>query len=89
MKLAAFFSLTALRKFSITNAGDVGGTNVAPPLIGSSGVRVVQASPDLWALLDLCGLRDAVRQPEQREQSGRVEEERHLADLPVADLDDL
>jgi hypothetical protein len=25
-----------------------------------AGVRVVRASPELWALIDLCGLRDAL-----------------------------
>lgn len=54
-----------------------------------AGVRVVSAPAEVWELIDLCGLRAAVGQPEQREQRLRVQEERQLADLPVADLDDL
>jgi len=49
----------------------------------ATGARVVRAPPDLWELLDLCGLREAVGQTEQREERLRVEEERHLADPPV------
>jgi hypothetical protein len=52
-------------------------------------VRVVSASAELWALIDLCGLLDALGQPEQREQRLRVEEERQLGDLPADHLDDL
>jgi hypothetical protein len=52
-------------------------------------VRVVAASAELWALIDLCGLCDVLGKPEQWEQRLRVEEERQLADPPVPDLDDL
>jgi hypothetical protein len=52
-------------------------------------VRVVAASAELWALIDFCGLLDALGQPEQREQRLRVEEERQLGDLPADHLDDL
>jgi hypothetical protein len=68
-------------------------------------VRVVAASAELWALIDLCGLGDVLGpgvtaakppspsrkglgQPEQREQRLRVEEERHLGDLPADHLGD-
>ena len=52
-------------------------------------VRVVAASAELWSLIDLCGLRDALGQPEQREQRLRVEEERQLGHLSADHLDDL
>jgi hypothetical protein len=52
-------------------------------------VRVVSASAELWALIDLCGLRDPLGESEQREQRLRIEEERHLGDLPADHLDDL
>jgi hypothetical protein len=52
-------------------------------------VRVVSASAELWALIELCGLREALGQPEEREQRLRVEEERHLGDLAADHLDDL
>jgi hypothetical protein len=52
-------------------------------------VRVVAASAELWALIDLCGLRETLGQPEQREERLRVEEERQLGDLPADHLDDL
>jgi hypothetical protein len=51
-------------------------------------VRVVAASAELWALIDLCGLGDVLGKPEQREQGLRVEEERHLGDLPADHLGD-
>jgi hypothetical protein len=54
-----------------------------------AGVRVVRASPELWALIDLCGLRETLGQAEPREERLRVEEERQLCDLPVHDLDHL
>lgn len=52
-------------------------------------VRLVSASAELWSLIDLCGLREALGQTEQREQRLRVEEERQLGDLAADHLDDL
>jgi hypothetical protein len=52
-------------------------------------VRVVSASAELWGLIDLCGLRDALGQPEQGKQRLRVEEKRQLGDLAADHLDDL
>jgi len=52
-------------------------------------VRVVSASAELWALIDLCGLRETLGKPEQREKRLRVEEERQLGDLAADHLDDL
>jgi hypothetical protein len=52
-------------------------------------VRVVAASAELWALIDLCGLRETLGKPEQREQRLRVEEERQLGDLPADHFHDL
>jgi hypothetical protein len=48
-----------------------------------TGARVVRAPRDLWDLLELCGLAEAVGQPEQREEPLRVEEERQLDDPAV------
>jgi hypothetical protein len=48
-----------------------------------AGVRVVRAPRELWDLLELCGLREALGQAEQREEALRIEEERHLADPPA------
>ena len=55
----------------------------------ATGARVVHAPGELWELIDLCGLREAVGKPEQREERLGVEEERQLGDLPLRDLDDL
>ena len=46
----------------------------------ATGARVVQAPGQLWELLDLCGLREAVGKTEELEERLRVEEERHLGD---------
>jgi hypothetical protein len=51
-------------------------------------LRLRKASPELQELLRLCGLGDVlrlevVRQPEEREERVRVEEERQLGDPPV------
>jgi hypothetical protein len=51
-------------------------------------LRLCKASPELHELLRLCGLGDVlrvevVRQPEEREERVRVEEERQLGDPPV------
>ena len=48
-----------------------------------TGARLVRAPRELWDLLELCGLREAVGEPEQREQRLRVEEERQLDDPAV------
>ena len=45
-----------------------------------TGARLVRAPRELWDLLDLCGLREVVGEPEQREQPLHVEEERQLDD---------
>ncbi len=45
-----------------------------------TGARLVRAPRELWELLDLCGLREVVGQPEEREEALRVEEERQLDD---------
>ena len=45
-----------------------------------TGLRVVRAPPEVWELVDLCGLGDAVGKPEEREERLRVEEERELGD---------
>jgi hypothetical protein len=45
-----------------------------------SGARVVWAPRELWELIDLCGLREAVGQAEDREERLRVQEERQLDD---------
>jgi hypothetical protein len=47
------------------------------------GARLVRAPRELWELLDLCGLREAVGQAEQRKEALRVEEERQLDDPAV------
>ena len=52
-------------------------------------VRVVATSAELWSLIDLCGLRETLGEPEHGKQRLRVEEERQLGDLPVDHLDDL
>jgi ABC-type transporter Mla MlaB component len=70
-----------------------------------SGCRITLqgVGPELWDLLELMGLRDvlpacgpsnasafeAVRQPEEREEPLRVEEEADPGDASVADLEDL
>jgi hypothetical protein len=46
-------------------------------------LRVGQAPRELCELIDLCGLREALGQTEQREERLRVEEERHLGDQPA------
>ena len=51
-------------------------------------LRFVNAEPALVELVDLCGLRGALgvevkRQPEEREEAGRVEEERDVGDPAV------
>ena len=48
-----------------------------------TGARVVRAPRELWELLDLCGLSEALGQPEEREERLGVEEERQLDDPPV------
>jgi hypothetical protein len=65
----------------------------------ATGARIVRAPRELWQLLELCGLREALgldvtaakppspgrktgRQPEQREEALRVEEEGQLPDPP-------
>jgi hypothetical protein len=48
-----------------------------------TGARLVRAPRELWELLDLCGLREAVGEPEEREEALRVEEERELDDPAV------
>ena len=45
-----------------------------------AGVRVVRAPRELWELLELCGLREAVGKAEEREEALRVEEERQFDD---------
>jgi hypothetical protein len=57
-------------------------------------LHVTGASPALRELLAFAGLAEALtleleREPEEREKGLGVEEEGHLADLPVAELDDL
>ena len=48
-----------------------------------TGARLVRAPRELWELLELCGLREAVGQPEEREELRGVEEERQLDDPAV------
>ena len=48
-----------------------------------TGARLVRAPREVWELLELCGLREAVGQPEEREEALRVEEERQLDDPTV------
>jgi hypothetical protein len=48
----------------------------------ASGARVVRAPRELWELIDLCGLRETLGQPEAGEERLRVEEERQLRDPP-------
>ena len=48
-----------------------------------TGARLVRAPRELWELVELCGLREAVGQVEEREQPLRVEEERQLDDPAV------
>jgi hypothetical protein len=48
-----------------------------------TGARLVRAPRELWELVDLCGLREVVGQPEEREEALRVEEERQLDDPAV------
>jgi hypothetical protein len=48
-----------------------------------TGARLVRAPRELWDLLELCGLRELVSQPKEREERLRVEEERQLDDPPV------
>jgi hypothetical protein len=55
----------------------------------ATGARVVRAPRELWDLLDLCGLRETIGKPEQREQPRRVEEEGHLPHAIAGDADDL
>jgi hypothetical protein len=49
----------------------------------ATGARVARAPRELWELIDLCGLRETLGQPEPREERLRVEEERQLGDPPV------
>ena len=58
------------------------------------GLRVAGASPALRDLLVFAGLGEVLtleleREPEEREERLGVEEEGHLPDLPVTELDDL
>jgi len=46
-------------------------------------LHVRGAPRELWELIDLCGLREALGKPEQREEPLRVEEERQLGDPPA------
>ena len=48
-----------------------------------TGARLVRAPRELWELLDLCGLIDAVGEPEERKETLSVEEERELGDPGV------
>jgi len=48
-----------------------------------TGARLARAPRELWELLDLCGLREAVGQTEEREEPVGVEEERQLDDAPI------
>ena len=48
-----------------------------------TGARLSRAPRELWDLLELCGLREAVCEPEQGEQLRGVEEERQLDDPAV------
>jgi hypothetical protein len=48
-----------------------------------TGARLLRAPLELWELLDLCGLREVLGQPEQGEERLRVEEERELGDPPL------
>ena len=48
-----------------------------------TGARLVRAPRELWELLELCGLREVLGEPEQREEPLRVEEERQLDDPAV------
>jgi len=68
---------------------DLGTVDALARLRLATGACIVRAPRELWELLDLCGLREALGQAEEREQRLRVEEERHLGDAPVLDLDDL
>jgi hypothetical protein len=47
----------------------------------ATGARLVRAPGELWELIELCGLRDAIGQAEQGEQPRRVEEEGQLPDM--------
>jgi hypothetical protein len=44
----------------------------------ATGARLVRAPHELWELLELCGLRETLGQPEEGEQPLRVEEEGQL-----------
>ena len=68
---------------------DLAAVDVLARLRLVAGVRVVRAPPELWELIDFCGLREALGEPERREERLRVEEERQLGDLASDDLDDL
>ena len=68
---------------------DLGTVDALARLRLATGARLVGAPRELWQLLELCGLREAVGQPEERKERLRVEEEGHLGDAPVLDLDDL
>ena len=48
-----------------------------------TGARLVRAPRELWELLELCGLREALGEPEEWEESLGVEEERQLDDPAV------
>jgi hypothetical protein len=41
------------------------------------------APREVWELIDLAGLRQVIRQAEEREEPLRLEEERELGDPPV------
>jgi hypothetical protein len=47
----------------------------------ATGARLAWAPGELWDLVELCGLREALGEPEQREQPLGVEEEVQLPDL--------
>ena len=68
---------------------DLGTVDALARLRLATGARLVRAPRELWQLIDLCGLREALGQPEEREERLRIEEERHLGDAPALDLDDL
>ena len=62
---------------------DLGTVDALARLRLATGACIVRAPRELWELLDLCGLLEVVGQPEQREQTLRVEEERELDDPTV------
>ena len=48
-----------------------------------TGARLSRAPRELWDLLELCGLREAIGKAEEREERLGVEEERQLDDPAV------